>query len=180
MTQKNDPQSILQSFGIPGTLEEPPTDFDTTENPIPEDADFSTFDTAKIYDCAGPTTEGKTASEKYWHVRQYFINQSRAAVRNEQIHQTILDIKQVLQTGSIEDIKELQRQRHIWRQYAHHYRTDDQPICEEENCIELALEGSKYCIRHILLDPDQKLFTECPNCHQPYPINCRCFRCNEN
>ena len=180
MTEKPDAQSILQSFGISGTLEEPPADYDTTENPIPEDADFSTFDTSKIYECAGPTTEGKTASEKYWHVRQYFINQCRASVRNEHVDQSIAQIKQIIQTGSVEDIKELQKRRHVWRQYAHQYRTDDQPICEEENCIELALEGSKYCIRHILLDPDQKLFAECPNCLQPYPINSQCFRCNGN
>lgn len=178
MAEKPKAQTILESMGISGILDDPPVEFETTENPIPPDADFSEFDTSKIYEYAGPTTEGKTASEKYWHIRQYYMNQTRAAKRNEQITASIEDIKRILTSGSIEEIKDLQKQRHIWRKHAHEYRTDQLPICQVENCTEIALDGSKFCVRHILMDNEQKLFAECPNCHQPYPINSQCFRCN--
>jgi hypothetical protein len=58
--------------------------------------------------------------------------------------------------------------------------TDGRKICAVDCCIRVATAGSDFCISHILRDPTQKLFVECPTCHRPFPVLSSCFGCRRD
>ena len=138
---------------------------------------YDKYDTSAIYTLAGPSAEGRNPQEKHLHMRQFYLTQIRASNRQEETDKMLESIENVLTNGSIEDILALQRDRHEWRTIAHNERQDQYPICENPECTNICVHGSNFCPNHILLDPNQKLFVECPNCHSPKPVNSNCFRC---
>ena len=168
---------ILQENGCEIPNQDPPVDALDTDNPVDTNSDFSNFNIKPLYEAAGEAPEAETTEEKYLHMRQYYMNQDRTERRSALIQEHLNRFKEILKNGTLEEIKELYKERHIWRQKAHEIREDGQPICKVESCIHIALPGSEFCINHILKDPDQKLFTMCPTCKRPHPINCECFTC---
>ena len=173
-------KAIFKEKGCELPTEEPPAKYSIAENPISLNSDFSTFDTSSLYLAAGDFGDNKTKDDKYLHIRQYYLNQNKTTSRNQLIEDHLNKIKNTLTNGSLEDIKELYRQRHIWRQKAHEIRKDEHPICLIEDCINIAVPGSSYCINHIVKDPNQKLFAECTICKRPYPVCSSCFTCRDN
>jgi hypothetical protein len=169
--------SILDAHGCDLGLEDPPGQFETTENMIPADAVIANFDTAPLTDLAGQSPLSRTESERYWHVRQYYLTQDRASTRDPIVSEKLARIKATVKSGDRAQVLSLFRQRHIWRQRALECITDGRQICKVENCHHVATAGSDYCINHILLDERQVLFVECPTCHRPYPIMSECFAC---
>jgi hypothetical protein len=53
-------------------------------------------------------------------------------------------------------------------------------MCASPRCPNAAVPGSEFCVAHILLDQNQKLFAECPDCHRPFPVMGACFACREH
>jgi len=170
-------RAILKENGLDIPMDDPPAHYSTTENPISPNADFSTFNTEPLLFAAGDPIDSKSKDEKYQHLRQFYLNQLRSGSRNELIEEHKKKIRNILTNGSLDDIKDLYKQRHMWRQKAHELRQDDQPICAISDCINIAVPGSEYCINHITKDKNQKLFVECPVCKRPYPVCSSCFTC---
>ena len=172
--------AILNQNGCEIPKEDPPAEpFDTT-NPLAGESDFSNFNIRPLYEVAGENPEAQTNEERYIHVRQFYMNKDRTERRSALIQDHLAEFKNILKNGTLEEIKELYKKRHMWRQKAHEIREDGQPICKVESCIHIALPGSEYCMNHIMNDPDQKLFIMCPTCKRPYPVNCECFTCRNN
>ena len=69
------------------------------------------------------------------------------------------------------NIESLNCLRKLWRNKAFSYDTDtlEQPdhCCEYQSCPFIAIHGTKYCMWHILNDPNQQMFEECPVCKNP-------------
>jgi hypothetical protein len=170
-------RAALEASGCDTALADPPTQFETTDNPIAADELFSTDDTQMLIDFAGPSPQAHTELERYWHVRQFFLKQDRAASRDEQGNAKLERIRAAVRSGDSADVLSLFRQRHVWRQHALEHLTDGRVICRVDCCPHIATTGSEFCINHILLDPSQKLFCECPSCHRPYPAMSECFAC---
>lgn len=172
-------RALLESAGIDANLEDVPARYEVAPNPIEEDADFSTFRTDPIVASAGEAPSSKTDTEKYWHIRQYYIQEERAKEREEVVAERLEKIQETLKNGDVAAIKDLFKMRHAWRQRAAEFCTNPEKICENESCTHVALAGSSFCASHILQDPDQKLFVECSFCHRPYPAMSKCFACRE-
>lgn len=170
-------RAILEENMCDLAIEPPPKDFVQTTNPIAPDEDFSTFNTQKIYDLAGPSLEQATV-DKYLHMRQYYMNQLRSQSRNQLIEDQMSKIQAILKSGSPAEIQKLFRERHQWREHAQQYKSGT-PICKIPECPHLVVCGSEYCMNHILNDKNQKLFVECPDCHRPYPVTSSCFFCSQ-
>ena len=170
-------QVLLQESGFEIPTEAPPADAIESTMPIDVTANFSTYNTKELYNAAGDPGDGKSRDEKYLHMRQFYLNQYRADSRQKIIQAHSDHIRHILTEGTPEEFQELCKQRHIWRTRAHEVRNDDKPICKAENCIQIALPGSEYCVAHIMNDPDQKLFVMCPNCKRPHPVCSDCFAC---
>lgn len=169
---------ILEQYGCSIPTEAPPEVQIDVPQIIPTDKNFSYFNTQPLKEASSTTSLNKSRKSVYIHVRQYCLNSDKTEKRGEIVQDQYESIKKVLKEGSLEDIKELYKKRHIWRNLAHDVRKDDYPICKVESCIHIALPGSEYCANHILLDPNQKLFIECPTCKRPYPKNGECMTCN--
>jgi hypothetical protein len=155
----------------------PPPNAHETTNPVEGLSDFSSFNTKPLYQAAGDSPETETLIQKYVHARQFYMNKDRAEKRCSLINEHLENFKNILKNGSLEEIGDLYKQRHVWRKKAHEIREDGQPICQIDSCIHVALPGSIYCVNHILNDPNQKLFVMCPECKRPHPINSDCFTC---
>ncbi|OHT17455.1 hypothetical protein TRFO_02464 [Tritrichomonas foetus] len=173
-------RSILEANGCDTALIEVPTHFETTENPLDPNLLSSDFQTQKLYDISAcQAGDNKTASDKYWHIRRYYLNQVRATTRNQLIEEEKAKINEILKSGDNTKLQELFKKRHEWRKAIHNFRSDDQPICDVENCHHVALKGSTFCINHITHDKSQKLYVECEKCHQPHPVFAACLCCND-
>lgn len=172
-------KAILEENSCEIPTEAPPSGALESPCPIDQSSDFSTFNTHGLYEAAGDPGDGKTRDEKYLHMRQYYLNQSKAESRQKLISQHSEKIRRILTEGTPEELEELYKNRHMWRQRAHEVREDDKPICKVENCIQIAAPGSEYCICHIMNDPNQKLFVLCPKCNRPHPVCSDCFACRE-
>ena len=172
-------QAILEEAGCEIPTEPAPKVALDSPMPFDQTTDFSHFNTKKLYTAAGEPGEGKSRDEKYLHMRQFYLNQVRADSRQKLIQAHEEKIRKILTEGTPQQYQELLKQRHIWRTRAHEIRNDDKPICKFENCIQIALPGSDYCVAHILNDPDQKLFVACPKCNRPHPVCTDCFTCRE-
>jgi hypothetical protein len=170
-------RAILEANGCEGNLEDPPAQYETTERMIGSDEMISSMDTEKLTALAGRSAAGRGDADRYWHVRQYYINQARGQRRDAEIEEKLVEIENVLKNGDPDGIAELFRQRHLWRQQVVEHMTDCRPICSVPDCYHVSAVGSEFCINHILLDREQKLFVECPVCHRPYPIMSSCFGC---
>ena len=171
-------RSLLELEGCDVPSEEPPIDFLVADNPLIHEATFSPVDTSALYQISGADSINKKPEDRYWAARQFYVHQLTAVKRNTLIEQGLQQIKETLTSGNIDDIKNILKQRHKWVSEAHKYRNDTRQICYEENCAHFALPGSKYCINHITLDKQQKLYVKCPSCGTVHPVFCPCSFCN--
>lgn len=176
---KDSVKQFLESNGLDTELAETPQSFETTESYLEPSESSSLFQTSKLFELSGCIpTETKMNSDAYWNVRRYYINQVRAQARKEFLDNEKNNIQECLRSKDINKIRELFTNRHEWRKAIHEFRSDDYPICAVDNCHHVALKGSKYCINHITLDENQKLYVECPKCHQPHPVFTNCLSCH--
>lgn len=176
---KDPVQQFLESNGLDTELCEVPQQYDTTDNYLEPSESSLSFQTQKLCEISGcQPNETKMNSDLYWNVRRYYINQVRTQSRKDFLDKEKNDIQEILRTKDISQIKKLFNDRHEWRKSIHNFRSDDMPICEVNNCHHIALKGSSFCINHIILDPSQKLYVECPNCHQPHPVFTNCLSCH--
>ena len=69
------------------------------------------------------------------------------------------------------NIDKLNCLRKLWRNKAFSLDAEDLSVsdhcCEYESCPFIAIHGSKFCYWHILNDPKQQLFEQCPICGNP-------------
>ena len=179
METKSQLQQILESNECDTSLVQVPETFETAPRVVDPHESSTNFNTKRLFEISQlSSSESKSAADRYWHARRYYLNQIRASSRKQMNESEQKIIKEILKSGDKEKIKELFCNRHKWRTAIHEFRGDDKPICEAENCPHLALIGSKFCINHIMMDKEQKLFVECSNCHQPHPVFTKCFCCN--
>lgn len=170
---------LLEEKGLDIPTENPPEDAEETKNPIDVRGKFKNFHSKKMYDASGEVGLEQTKENKYLHLRQYYITQVKTETRNQAIEQKTEELRKILTTGSPEDIEKLYEQRHQWRITMHAKTNDIKPICKYDKCISTAIPGSEYCANHILSDPNQKLYIECPTCHRPHPVCTICFGCGQ-
>ncbi|KAK8886801.1 hypothetical protein M9Y10_037834 [Tritrichomonas musculus] len=177
--QKDSVQLYLESNGLDSALSEVPSKFETTEKHLESTESSLSFQTQKLCETLGcqPPADGKMNSDTYSNIRRYFVNQARGQSRKEFLDREKKSIQEKLESGNIDTIRLLFKNRHEWRTSIHKFRSDDMPICVVENCPHVALKGSNFCINHIMLDKNQKLYVECPQCHQPHPVFTDCFSC---
>lgn len=173
-------KALLDSAGLESNLDDVPAKFEDTEQVVgPEDV-FSSFDTTALLDAAGEAPSCRTNAERYWHVRQYYLREKRAAERDAIVADRLAKIQATVKEGTKDQIVEMFKQRHQWRQKADEFCTHTDKICKSEGCLRVALRGSEFCVNHIMSDPNQKLFVECPNCHRPHPVMSSCFACRDS
>ena len=176
---KDSVKQFLESNGLDTELAETPQSFETTEACIDPSESSQVFQTSRLFELAGcHSAETKMNSDIYWNVRRYYINQIRAQSRKEFFDKEKSSIQEIIRSQDINQIRKLFNDRHEWRKTIHNFRSDDFPICEVNNCTHIAIKGSSYCINHIVLDKNQKLYVECPNCHQPHPVFTNCLACH--
>lgn len=172
-------KALLDSAGIDSNLEDVPAQYAVAPNPLAEVEDFTMFNTEPIRTSAGEAPSSKTDTEKYWHIRQYFIQEGKAKNREQVVAKRLPYLQETVRSGDTEAINELFKKRHVWRMRASEFCTDQEKICKNERCTHIAVPGSDYCTNHILQDEKQMLFAECPECHRPYPKMSRCFACRK-
>jgi hypothetical protein len=72
----------------------------------------------------------------------------------------------------------------LWQSRKLETEVPNSQFCGIPDCIHLAIPGSKFCGWHILHDPEQRLFQECPECGWPivnHPsLPCRSHRRRSN
>ena len=170
-------KAMLESSGLDSNLEDVPQRFEETESLVGLAEPFASFRTEDLIEAAGEAPLCRTDLEKYWHVRQYFVKKEKAATQGKIVAEKLDGIKAVVKHGNKDEIMNLFKQRHVWRQKAEEYCTGGNRICKSEQCPNLALKGSEFCVQHILQDPNQKLYIECATCHRPYPVMSKCFAC---
>jgi hypothetical protein len=155
----------------------PPAAVRDDRQPDPLGRAVRNVDTQVLIDAAGPSPQARTDRERDWHVRQVCLRRDKAASRDQRKTLSIERIRDLVQRGDSADILNLFKQRHTWRQHAIDHMADGRVICKVDCCPHVATAGSEFCINHILLDSNQKLFCECPSCHRPYPAMAACFAC---
>lgn len=170
-------KALLDSAGLESNLEDVPVHFAEAEQLVDSGSSFSTFDTEELVSAAGEAPSSKTDSENYLHIRQYLLKEVRAAEREKVVSERIAKIQATVKQGNKDEILSLFKQRHLWRQRADEFTTPSDKLCTVEGCIRVSLPGSEFCIGHIMRDPNQKLFVECPTCHRPHPVMTTCFAC---
>jgi hypothetical protein len=79
-----------------------------------------------------------------------------------------------VKSGDVGAVLALFRARHEWRAHAN----GAESICAVECCLRTPCVGSRFCIAHIINDPAQQYFRECPVCHRPFQANGVCFICD--
>lgn len=169
--------AILEERGCDFPKEPPPADAVNTKCPINVDSPFKNFSSIQLLQACNEQTNPQSKEDRYWHLRQYYINQSKGETRKQILDKKADEIRKILLKGSPEQLESLYESRHKWRQAIHEARQDNKPICKVSNCINVAVTGYDYCINHITEDPNQKLFKLCPKCNRPYPVCSECFTC---
>ena len=172
-------KALLDSAGIESNLEDVPAQFEETKILINQEDPVTSYHTEDLVAAAGTAPSCRTELDKYWHVRQFFIKEDRSETRKKVVSEKLDAIKSVVRNGNKDQVLELFKRRHLWRKKASEYCTSGDRICSVENCPNLAVDGSDFCVNHIMQDSSQKLFTECPHCHRPYPVMSKCFACRE-
>ena len=153
------------------SLPPPPAVFATTERPYDPKDPFDSSE-SDVNDELMPQSE-------YQDARTAFLRDSRVKAVDKFIFTKMHEIKDIIKNGNERDIIELMQKRHRCKRRVMQTVTDEQQICEHNTCFRTAVPGSRFCVAHILNDRDQKLFTECPTCHRPYPVFGDCFLCRE-
>ncbi|EAY17396.1 hypothetical protein TVAG_319910 [Trichomonas vaginalis G3] len=169
--------AILEERGCEIPKEAPPSEAVNTKNPVNTDGPMKNFNSIHIVQACNEQSNPQSKEDKYIHLRQYYVNQVKGETRKQILDKKADEIRKILLKGSPEQIEQLYLNRHKWRQAIHEFRNDDKPICKVENCINVVVPGCEYCINHINLDPNQKLFVICEKCHRPHPVCSECFTC---
>ena len=169
-------EEVLKMFG--NSLPSPPESFiENPPNPVLPDQPYDSFNIQALVNDLNIENDQENPYPSYLQSREKYLSVLRNK-EQEKAAKFITDkIEQILFHGSIADLLQLYQKRHICRTQISHY-LNKAPICCVDGCINLCLEGSSFCSIHILNDPNQKLFKECPQCHHPYPIVSECFYCS--
>jgi len=172
-------RAILEAAGIDSSLEEAPRSFAEPVNPIAKDHAFSSFAPDDLISPAGESPSARTPTERYRHVRQFYMRDGRADGRDRLVAQRLSEILTTVKTGDQAAVLELFRRRHVWRQRATEMCAGHDKVCAVEHCTRAALPCSTFCVGHVVRDPDQRLFVECPACNRPHPVMSACFACRD-
>lgn len=168
---------FLEGNEIDIPTEDPPSDAQDTKNPIDLKGKFKNFNSYKMYQAAGDVSYPESNEDRYLHLRQYYINQVKGEKQRAKNETMSGAFKRIINDEPLEKIEGYYTLRQRWRQEMHEQIKDGKKICHCQNCINVALPGSDYCINHILEDKNQKLFIACPKCHRPHPFFSVCFTC---
>ena len=171
-------EEIFTTNGLPLPMDEPPASFKTTTQITPEKEENPKYNVQKMAGKSPLSVPEFNTIDQYLHVKQFYTGMLRSNQRKQVLVEETERIKAILEGGDPEAIKELMRERHTWRTAIQNNRSNGLMICKNEDCSHIAIPSSEYCINHILSDPTQVLFAECPKCHMPYPKHGKCLKCN--
>ena len=175
-------KQILEENDCDTSLNPPPANYETTDNPILPSENISAFDTRQLYFDSGlfSVDYKLTQSEEYLRVRKYYTYQLHLQEEQQMIKEESSNIKNILKTGNIDDIKEIFHKRRRWAESYNKFSPQIEPLCKVESCPNKAVPSSEYCIAHITNDPNQSLFVKCSVCDHMYPKTCSCFYCRNS
>jgi hypothetical protein len=157
-------RDILRANGCDTGLEAPYSKFLSASNPVCPDDQFASFDTSELRRSFEPPPDSAT---DYAAIRRFYVAKIRNELRSRLIADKFRSIRETLTNGGRECISELFAERHNWRVGAARLSPSGIRICVSPRCPNAAVPGSEFCVAHILLDPNQKLFAECPTATGP-------------
>lgn len=162
---------LLEKEGLKIPSDPPPHNF---VSPVPiEDLEINekTIDKDELIRISGSDNPLNDTIQKYNMARQYYIYKIKDEKRKKISDSNFHEIKNILMNGSQKDVENLMKERHIWRSEA---LSNKREICSVETCPSYCINGFKFCINHIVNDPEQKLFEKCSNCGT---VKIRTFKC---
>jgi hypothetical protein len=160
-------------------LRPPPTDACSPTAPMSIDAALATPD--RIYSSSSQTVTNRTFAATATRNRSHFNHEMEAHMRNEEIAQAVRErtreLQEIIATCDLERLRSYIQEKHRWREGIAAALPDSPRICAHPDCIASRVEGSEYCVAHIMQDPNQKLFVKCGRCGRVFPKCGSCFIC---
>ena len=152
-------QEILDASGIKDPIGEIPPGFSESPSPLADDALFDLMFSAPIDDSSDDSPRPE---------RDLVIGAAEDEDTDRKVQERLDLLREIVRAGDVPQARKLMQLNKSVRGRK----------CADAECPGEALTGSDFCINHIVQDPRQKLFRECPNCRRPSPVGCRCLFCD--
>ena len=152
-------QEILDASGIKGPISDIPPGFSESPSPLVDESLFDLIFSAPI---------GDSSNDSPSPARELVTSAAEDDDIDSQVQARLDLLREIVKAGDLPQARKL----------IQHETSVRGRKCAETECPREALTGSDFCINHIVRDPHQKLFRECPNCRRPSPVGCRCLFCD--
>jgi hypothetical protein len=164
-------------------LRAPPKHSQTATPPIPLEAAATTQD-RRFYPVPAPDASklefARVVTSNRRHFTQVVEGNARAEDLAESVRRRIQEFRAMLDPPNLGQIRDLLREKHAWRQEIARFSAEYPRVCADPQCSARPIDGSDYCIAHILMDGRQQFFEQCPRCGRLFPRSGSCFFCPED
>ena len=176
---------VLSLNGVNSSSQtQPPNFVESKKNPYLK-ADLKQFSKGSFYQISPPEKDDdiqcflENISRNRRHYLRALENKAREETVKQQSQKFAEIIKEGIKNPKHTEFLNLFKERHKWLSNYQIYDENLPVICKVESCINPCFCNSEYCLNHILLDPNNKMFAQCPKCHRIYLANGNCTCCGK-